>query len=318
MKTKENSNLRKSLLPKLEEIKYLYLVEKMKAADVAASVGCSEATLRRFMSENNINRGIKKIDYEIIIPKIIALKEQGWGHTAIQKELGITNSTLRKALQLESEKTEDFEIKDYNSEFFWYFLGFFCADGHLDLTQNRNRIVLYQKDPDYLKILIDNLGCNSKLHKANDGIYNFYFKSTSFSQWLQEKEITSNKSLTIPFIKAPNEFLQKAFIRGYFDGDGCISFSYISGKFESKAVTITSGSKIFINSLKSFLDKYNIDSTINELKSKNVCYNLTIGSFEEIRKFYNLLYENCSVKMDRKYIIFNKLFDLLILNNNYK
>lgn len=318
MKTKENSNLRKELLPKLEEIKHLYLVEKLKADDVAIKVGCSVATLRRFMKENGINRGIKKIDYEVLIPKILELKEQGWGHTAIQNELGINNSTLRKALQLESEKSEDFEIQDYNSEFFWYFLGFFCADGHLDTKQNRNRIVLYQKDPDYLKLLIKGLGCDSKLHKATDGVYNFYFKSSSFSKWLQEKGITSNKSLTVPFIQAPNEFLQKAFIRGYFDGDGCITFSYISGKFESKAVTITSGSKIFIDALKSFLDKNNIDSIIREEVSKNVCYNLVIGQFEEIKKFYSLLYENCSIKMNRKYTIFHKLFDLLILNDKYK
>lgn len=317
MKTKENSNLRRTLSSKLEEIKNLYLNDNVKVIDIANLYGCSEATLRRFLSENNIRKNKKIFKDEEYLPRILELKDLGKTPTEICSLLGMHNSTYNRILKTQKEDLnipDDFI--DFDSEFFWYFLGFFCADGHFD--PDRDRITLWQKDSEYLEMLKTYLKCNNKLHKDSKGVYYFYIKNTTFSKYLKSQNIGSNKSLIVPFIQAPNKYLQIAFVRGYFDGDGCISFTYTSDKFTNRTVTITSGSLSFITSLKCFLEKNNFHPSVQETKSKNICYNLTIQISQEIIDFMDMLYKDSFIYMRRKYIIYLKFLEIVKINDKYK
>ena len=122
---------------------------------------------------------------------------------------------------------------------------------------------------------------------------------------LKEFGITSRKSLTIRFPKnIPSEYLG-SFIRGYFDGDGCI---YISNIFKNKkyfAVSFSSGSKLFLNELKDILFQYfQIESTLNKDKRVNDGYILKIYKKENIKKLKTIFYKNATIYLKRKYNIF--------------
>lgn len=45
------------------------------------------------------------------------------------------------------------------------------------------------------------------------------------------------------------------YIRGLFDGDGCLYYKYISGVFEGKTWQITSGSKLIAEGLVNCIKK---------------------------------------------------------------
>lgn len=57
-----------------------------------------------------------------------------------------------------------------------------------------------------------------------------------------------NKSLTMQFPSIPKRFLGH-FIRGYFDGDGCVRLSTAKGVLQKLSTVFTSGSKDFLQTL---------------------------------------------------------------------
>lgn len=60
MRTKENTGLRASLQSKVEEIKADYL-SGTKVVELGVKYGVSEATMRRFLKDNEINLGRRNL-----------------------------------------------------------------------------------------------------------------------------------------------------------------------------------------------------------------------------------------------------------------
>lgn len=94
-----------------------------------------------------------------------------------------------------------------------------------------------------------------------------------------------------------------SFIRGYFDGDGCITIK------NSKAivVSICCNSKLFLESLQEKLQNNNIFSRILIEKRKyNDLYVLYLKGRENQLNFKNYIYNNCMC-LKRKYDKFMKI-----------
>lgn len=114
----------------------------------------------------------------------------------------------------------------------------------------------------------------------------------------------SCQQLHIP--KIQNDLIRH-FIRGYFDGDGCITgwiaseigktdrFRY---KFEICGKTIA-----MLNDILLFFSKYDIKINLNYLKRDNM-YRISTSSKKEILKIYHLLYDCSNFYLLRK---FNKI-----------
>ena len=82
-----------------------------------------------------------------------------------------------------------------------------------------------------------------------------------------------------------------------------------------KCFNITSGSLDVIKGVSKFLESINISYSITETKSKNICYGINVGTFEDIIKLMNILYTNCGeAKLDKKYINFVKFEKLVRMN----
>ncbi|TSC91228.1 MAG: intein homing endonuclease-related protein [Parcubacteria group bacterium Licking1014_17] len=127
--------------------------------------------------------------------------------------------------------------------------------------------------------------------------------------------IKQNKSLSVKFPSVPAKYMSH-FVRGYFDGDGCISFGKYWNKDRQKfrwRVTslFTSGSREFLEGLKKSLKNCVKGGYINQ---KNRGFDL-VFSLKDSLALFNLMYNNTTAEtyLKRKY---NKFVSALKIMNS--
>jgi len=123
---------------------------------------------------------------------------------------------------------------------------------------------------------------------------------------LQSLGCVPNKSLILKFPteeQVPKEFIRD-FIRGYFDGDGCIHINLEKQNIQFNIM----GTLEFIEEIqKIFTKKLDIRETKIQKKNDNKAYSLQYGSIMSIQKIYRYLYKDCNIYLDRKLEKFNTL-----------
>jgi len=204
----------------------------------------------------------------------------------------------------------NFFLKDSNK--LWYFIGYFYADGCI----HKNSASLSSKDGDHLAALIDTFSA-APLCLRKDRIYEWQTKGEQLANLLKDKfQLTERKSLTMKWPTCvPNKYLPD-FIRGYFDGDGCVLWKNYTKKL---TVRFTSGSKYFLDRLMNVLLQFDIKGAITGGKNK---FDLNYALKSSI-KLYNLMYKSSCFYLKRKKEKFDKCFDYRIKNkkgnriNNY-
>lgn len=217
------------------------------------------------------------------------------------------------------------EINSYNKA---YLLGFIAADGAI--VQNKGcstktlTITIHAKDIALLELLKSELNSSLNIKDINH-------KSKSLSSYkldvnhkrfntskkeiikdLESYGLTSNKSLIMPnlIVNIPVEY-RKAFILGYFDGDGCFVDSKVirtrthTKKDGTKSVYIGEkyNSSISIKGTEQFLkgivEELKIESYfLKQLTNQNI-HTLVIIKNCEILKFYDC-YNHCDFFFQRK------------------
>ena len=194
-----------------------------------------------------------------------------------------------------------------------YFLGMFFADGCNEGNSNRIMISLQESDKSLLEKFIQLWQSNRPLifvpakERNRNNNWSFFLTSKKISERLTELGATPQKSLTLTFPQYLEDKFIKDFIRGYFDGDGCISFR------TTKTVRISfAGTFYFLTSFQLILkNKLNIESIL--YKQSNI-WILSFCKKEYTYKFLNWIYEDASIYLDRKYEKY-KLF--LQQNDNF-
>lgn len=216
-------------------------------------------------------------------------------------------------------------INSYNKA---YLLGFIVADGAIVANKGTNTktltITIHSKDVAILELLknelnsslsIKNINNKSKSlssYKLNVDHKRFSISRKNLIKDLERFGITSNKSLIMPnLIKNIPESFRKAFILGYFDGDGCFIDSKIlrTKKYLKKDGTYSIyqgykyNSHISIKGTKEFLQGIVNELNITNYSIKQLCnqkiYTLIIIKNSEILKFYNC-YKHCEFYLKRK------------------
>lgn len=182
-----------------------------------------------------------------------------------------------------------------------YFLGLLMSDGYIckNLYSYEVGIALKESDKYILEALRDELAPKKKLYKYKNS-YKFVISSNYLVNVLQYYGICENKSLCeLHFPKIPID-MRPAFIRGYFDGDGCITIK--STGFS--VVSFCSNSKVFLEDLSAILFEYGIITRPINVNCKNrihAFYTLYLSKRENQLKFKNLIYNNASIYLTRKY-----------------
>ncbi|MDP4001494.1 MAG: LAGLIDADG family homing endonuclease [bacterium] len=204
-----------------------------------------------------------------------------------------------------------------------YVLGFFTADGNMNPHSNGGHYLEFTScDRELISKTRNILKSNHKISARNRSTdkktaYRIQIGSKILYRDLVLLGLTPNKSLTIKFPRIPKQYLGD-FIRGDFDGDGCVYFRKNWAKDRNKPrwvfqTRFTSGSKHFLKSLHSIL-KSNKICKGGYLYTKKGGYELVFSHHDGLALFH-FMYDNVSanVYLKRKYQTFQKAIKILNL-----
>lgn len=234
--------------------------------------------------------------------EIVKAYLEGKSPTEIAKDLGTYNTSIRRVLlrngiiprnQSEAQvKTKNVFLDLYDPTV-QYWLGFLAADGTIGNKEYLVALELQKKDLDHLQKYCNFLGITYKeilYGKYNTVGYRASFKNKATNLFLKSLGITNNKSKTI---KINFEF-NSHFLRGVFDGDGYVRL--LSNN--RAAYEIATMSNDFKNQLSHFLTINKIKHTCN--LRKDGIYIIGIYANSEAKKFYDMIYNNATVFLERK------------------
>lgn len=200
-----------------------------------------------------------------------------------------------------------------------YIVGYFAADG----TMIRNRrggcyIEFHSTDRCLIEMTRTILGSSHsigvrqpRMHTKSKTSYRLQIGSKEFFQDLSALGFVPNKSNILQFPNIPPMYVS-AFVRGYFDGDGCVY--YKMHKFADRKrprwilmTTFCCGSRDFLEDLHRNLKRSGIKG--GSLKSKTFgAYDLAL-SFRDSLALYQLMYNTApdtGLYLPRKYKLFNR------------
>ena len=183
-----------------------------------------------------------------------------------------------------------FDVIDNEEKAYW--LGFIYADGYIAKNSNNFEIALALKDTDHLQKFANFVKHENNI-KTDSYRCRFQVYDKHMKQSLINLGVTPIKSLTLTFpnySQVPKE-LMSHFIRGYYDGDGCIITKETSQK---KLLTCILGTNNFLSGI---LNEIDINVNINKTGSKVKVITFAI---ENSKKFCEYIYKNSNVYLDRK------------------
>jgi hypothetical protein len=252
---------------------------------------------------------------ELNYTNYLELKQLGITRAAIAEKFGIPDWKLKKHIALEKwGKTAPsigaIDVFDDYSEQSCYWAGFIAADGNVD-SKNRIRITLKYDDINHLEKFKEFLKSTHTVG-SNTTKYNrcsFEFTSPKIREVLEYNfGIIPNKTDKLEFPSyIPTKYLGH-YLRGYFDGDGCIceSFSNKNSVTASIYATFASGSKSFSEGLFKYLqDKLQLGGHLQVFEGVTkwqLKYNTN-----DAKILLGFLYENSTVYLDRKFQLYQRL-----------
>lgn len=256
----------------IKSIINMYVNDNLSANDIAKKYNCYDTTILDILNKNGIDTKRKRIKHNFT----------------------------------KYEVNENyFDVIDNEEKAYWF--GFLLADGHVT-NNGKIMLTLQEEDYEHLEKFKDALDSNHPIHKHKTyGSYNITIGSKKLNQSLWDKGFNNNKSWDYDVIKiisyVPKELINH-FIRGYFDGDGCVGIykqSYSNGKIYHVSIL---GIKPFLEYIK---QQVNIKCQIKHDKRTFNTYQLIIRNKEEILRFKEYLYKDANIFMVRKYNIFNQI-----------
>ena len=199
-----------------------------------------------------------------------------------------------------------------------YLLGFYASDGNINEKRKTFRIHLQKQDselvylykdiisPDARTFTVDEhktTGRNGKEINAHES-FGVDITSAKLCTDLVNLGIGYNKSYSDLHIPEMSESLIRHFIRGYFDGDGCITIWLSKEKGKSDRVRgkfdICAKSASILNEFIKFFATHDIKINLNYLKRDDM-YRISTSSKKELEKIYNILYKDSNFYLSRKF-----------------
>lgn len=196
-----------------------------------------------------------------------------------------------------------------------YVLGFWYADGSVDYSpQIRGHYIRAgSTDKEVVVYIKQVLKSEHKIYSwPRPGRKTFYMLQIGSYQMFQDLDqlgVVERKSNIITFPHMPQEFTND-FIRGYFDGDGCVSLEKsLTGSYKRMVSVFTSGSKDFLLQLQRvLLAEAGLGLTkiaVVRNKKQSTAYQLRYSTRDSLRLFFFLYPKKRNVfGLSRKYSLF--------------
>ena len=189
-----------------------------------------------------------------------------------------------------------------------YVLGLLYADGNNMVETNEIRLALQECDKDILDRIKNEIEYTGPLrfvdyNSKSDNFKNQYvlsFTNKHISETLNKIGVWKNKSLILEWPSWLDETLYSHFVRGYFDGDGCL---YLGKNNKTQEMSII-GTKMFLYPLKEIIKQtLDIDLYVKctEPKYKEVTKIVRISSKYGVKTFLDWIYRDADLMLKRKY-----------------
>lgn len=223
------------------------------------------------------------------------------------KRLGVKFRPFTKTSRVFKLNENYFETIDTEDKA--YFLGFLYADGYNNEKTNNISLRLNIKDMYILEIFKTFLKTDKKI--------SIYPKNRSVDLTLTCQKMSKDlvnlgcmkaktSKLKFPTKEQVPSYLIHHFIRGVFDGDGCI---YISPKIKSNCKFAIAGLRTFLSDIQTeLINNCQLNKTEISTKTENNLHgSLSYCGRKQIQKIREFLYKDATIYLQRKY---DKLFSL--------
>lgn len=259
---------RNPIMIEKDQLHSMYWNQKMNQCQIADELGCSRYTIIRRMSKY----GIRKRSHD-------------------------------KRNRRYSINQDFFKIWSHDMA---YILGIIASDGYVGYYRNKFHFSICSDDK---KLLCDIKKAMQSDHNVkkyrNRNSYRLNICGAEMAKDLINIGITPRKTRTLKFPEVPDEFLC-SFVRGYFDGDGCV---HLRKESNSIRVAICSASIEFISQLMLLLREHELKVNLRKETKFGVVYNIVrIDKKSEVKKFYGFIYRHNKICLERKKVVFDNFF----------
>lgn len=293
--------------------------------EIIKSYNCDEHYIREVLKERQVDR-IYNYFSEELENRVASQYKNGLLHKDITYQLLVSSNGINRIAKRHGIPRQTYTHRNRkfnrNSNYFdvidtpnkAYFLGLLSSDGCNFPEHSQITISLSEEDGYLLEKLKEELEYegpvrkNETAHRKNPKhkvASILAIEDIHMSKRLEELGVIKNKSLTYKFPDAIPPELMRHFLRGYFDGDG--SALYDSKRKIGSAQIV--GTYDFCIHLRDILSKRGIYSGMRnpkQSKGKNT-YIISTSGTNTSYSFLSWLYEDCEIKMVRKYANYLKI-----------
>lgn len=296
--------------------------QNLTQKDISTIYGVTDVTIGNILKKCGVqckNRRYLNFSYGDV-NGMHKLYMSGCTSSDIGKMYGISEDSVRQWF-----KKYGFEIKnnslahriyEINEKYFdcidtpnkAYILGLLYADGNNLTKKQEITLALQECDKHILERIKNELEYTGPLRFVNYAYKNIKYKNQyvlniankHLSEMLNTLGVWNNKSLILEWPSWLEQSLCSHFVRGYFDGDGCL---YISKNNKVQEISIVS-TKMFLlglqNVVKQAID-VNLHVKKHEPKYKEVTKIVRINSKNDVKKFLDWIYKDSDLMLQRKY-----------------
>ena len=260
------------------------------------------------------------------------LYSEGHGSPYIAKQLGMKTSAIASyisrhiGLRSCKEAARKYECNEHffdviDTEEKAYWLGFMYADGFVS-SHGYSKCMglsISEKDRKHLEKFRSALKATNPIHEYITGESGYkpglkYVKLLITSDKLYDGAVSQGiVEHKTDIITAPDipECLYKHFIRGYFDGDGCLAETNTERR-HGFAVKIL-GTEDLLDFIKDFILSNNISykGKYYKRRANQTVSCLEFGGNRKVKKFLDLLYDDATVFLERKHERYLKLCNFI-------
>lgn len=215
-----------------------------------------------------------------------------------------------------------FDVIDTQEKAYW--LGFLYADGY-HTRPHRIGVKLALRDKSHIEKLCVSLQvspekirtrppsetiCMGRIIRGNGSAeINICNKRLSVSS--NRCGLVPNKSLILSFPSydiLPSHLVNH-FVRGYFDGDGCLTKGYSKNATRYRIIILSS--RNFCTSLCEYINSELNIKMKNWDKKKTNIYKVCISGNRQVKRFVDWMYNGATLYLDRKYILYKELCETI-------
>lgn len=214
-----------------------------------------------------------------------------------------------------------FKVIDSEEKAYWF--GFLCADGYNHETKNCVALQLQKEDFSHLekyKAFLNYQGPiytftrTTSVNKLVRDYCELNVCSPIYSEDLAKLGCIQNKTykLEFPYI---SDNLVRHFIRGYFDGDGCISITdrkdrRTRGTSMTVQLNIVGKESVLLKIQDYIVKATNVTKTPIRNRKNNFAKTISWGGTNVVLKILHYLYNDSTVYLDRKYKKYEQLIGI--------